>query len=244
MMLVRKCAAQVPNRASSAQYTLTTQRTLWPLALKLFLPLLVLSLFGCGGSSSSDAALGSGDTPVIRVATPLADQRFRAGDTFTLSVLLTNFTLNTPADRDPNETETSVGALKSASTLLKDHSQPEHTETHEDSAESSDPMVEHHNDAHGDEESHQHGTESESSHDHDHGNTDTTNPDARQGHMHIYLNDAAGSDPHITAWVSDVPIELPADLPAGMHSLRIELRDDNHVIVDNGLDEFFFFEIE
>ncbi|MCB0354410.1 MAG: hypothetical protein KDD64_12825, partial [Bdellovibrionales bacterium] len=37
--------------------------------------------------------------------------------------------------------------------------------------------------------------------DHSHVNG-VLNPDAREGHYHIYLDDAEGSDPHLTAWSS------------------------------------------
>lgn len=51
---------------------------------------------------------------------------------------------------------------------------------------------------------------------------------ARQGHYHIYLDQASGSDDHVTAWTESVDVPLPADLAAGEHTLRIELRDNEH----------------
>jgi len=51
---------------------------------------------------------------------------------------------------------------------------------------------------------------------------------ASEGHYHIYLDDARGSDEHVTAWTHEVDVPLPADLAVGTHLLRIELRDNHH----------------
>ncbi len=72
---------------------------------------------------------------------------------------------------------------------------------------------------------------------------DMTNPSARQGHVHIYLNDASGSDSHITAWASEVTVALPHNIAAGMNSLRIELRDNTHVKVGEEYDQTLTFKI-
>ena len=79
-----------------------------------------------------------------------------------------------------------------------------------------------------------------SSHSHS-GNS--SNPLARNGHMHIYLDGASGSDVHITTWSYVTEVKLPQDLAPGMHSLRLELRDDAHTIVNPELDEFLYFEV-
>lgn len=70
-----------------------------------------------------------------------------------------------------------------------------------------------------------------------------TNPLARNGHMHVYLDGASGADAHITTWSYITEVKLPEDLAPGMHSLRLELRDDTHTIVNPDLDEYLYFEI-
>jgi len=62
------------------------------------------------------------------------------------------------------------------------------------------------------------------------------------GHYHLYLDDAVASDPHVTAWTDVVDYEIPGDLPAGIHSFRLELRDNDHQIV--GVEDVVFFRIE
>ncbi|MDD2943040.1 MAG: hypothetical protein PHC51_08760 [bacterium] len=58
-----------------------------------------------------------------------------------------------------------------------------------------------------------------------------TNPEAREGHYHIYLDDHAGADSHVTAWTEEGVFELPLEIEPGHHSLRFELRDNEHIIV-------------
>ena len=68
------------------------------------------------------------------------------------------------------------------------------------------------------------------------------NPNAKEGHYHVYLNDGSGTDPHVTAWSSEGSYQLPDTLEAGTHSLRFELRDNNHVMV--GVETVLFFDVE
>lgn len=64
---------------------------------------------------------------------------------------------------------------------------------------------------------------------------------ARTGHYHIYLNSAEGTDAHTTAWTEQGNYQIPETLPAGMHSLRFELRDNMHVQVQ--AETILFFEV-
>jgi hypothetical protein len=68
------------------------------------------------------------------------------------------------------------------------------------------------------------------------------NPDAREGHYHVYLNDASGKDPHLTAWSNTAGYQLPANIQKGTHSLRFELRDNDHIPV--GVEAILFFSVE
>ncbi len=71
-----------------------------------------------------------------------------------------------------------------------------------------------------------------------------TNPDAREGHYHVYLDDASGTDPHLTAWTSVGVYHLPENIQAGTHSLRFELRDNNHVPLGTpGSEVVLFFQV-
>ncbi|MFK7977915.1 MAG: c-type cytochrome [Halioglobus sp.] len=48
------------------------------------------------------------------------------------------------------------------------------------------------------------------------------------GHYHVYLNTEDDSADHLTAWTPTAQFTLPADLPAGTHTLRISLRAPDH----------------
>ena len=67
------------------------------------------------------------------------------------------------------------------------------------------------------------------------------NPDAREGHYHVYLDSASGDDPHLTSWQHNDSFELSEDISTGMHSLRFELRDNSHAPV--GIETIYFFEV-
>jgi hypothetical protein len=73
--------------------------------------------------------------------------------------------------------------------------------------------------------------------------SEETNPFAIEGHMHIYLDGGAGSEPHITSWSYATPLTIPADLAPGTHSLRVELRDNEHTPVGSEHDQFYVFEV-
>lgn len=49
-----------------------------------------------------------------------------------------------------------------------------------------------------------------------------------EGHYHVYLNTEDDSADHLTAWTPSAEFTLPADLPAGSHTLRISLRAPDH----------------
>ena len=89
------------------------------------------------------------------------------------------------------------------------------------------------------ESAHNHGDVENIDDGHDH--SSHTNPGAKEGHYHIYLNDAEGSDPHSTAWTISGEYKLPDDIAVGNHSLRFELRDNDHHIV--GPEAILFFEV-
>lgn len=104
------------------------------------------------------------------------------------------------------------------------------TATPSPSAESDDSMT--HDDTDGSTDTHSH-------------DTTATNPSAREGHYHVYLNDASGSDPHITDWNYTGSFPLPANLAPGTHSLRFELRDNEHTPVGTDWSEaVLFFVVE
>jgi hypothetical protein len=157
---------------------------------KILFALILFVITGCGDSDSDSAS--------VYISSPPSESSFSAGEDFTLSLIVSNFTLNRPTGMNPAITGTQTGALSSV-------------------------HAKHGDDPHG---------------------GDLTNPSATQGHVHIYLNDGSGMDSHITAWNSEVSVTLPNDLPIGMHSLRIEMRDDNHVPLGSDKDDYFIFEIE
>ncbi|MCB9029612.1 MAG: hypothetical protein H6619_01060 [Deltaproteobacteria bacterium] len=72
--------------------------------------------------------------------------------------------------------------------------------------------------------------------------SDELNPDANEGHYHVYLDDADGTDHHLTSWQIDDSYQLPAELESGTHTLRFELRDNNHVKV--GPEDVVFFDVK
>ncbi|MEZ4755011.1 MAG: hypothetical protein R3A13_12035 [Bdellovibrionota bacterium] len=85
-------------------------------------------------------------------------------------------------------------------------------------------------------------TEEEAPHDH---SADETNPDAVEGHYHIYLDAETGTDPHITAWVAQGEYSLPTNIASGTHSLRFELRDNEHLRLGTADSEaVLFFNVE
>ncbi len=48
------------------------------------------------------------------------------------------------------------------------------------------------------------------------------------GHYHVYLDDATGGDYLTNGSTPTVMVEIPANTPAGAHTLRINLTDNNH----------------
>lgn len=72
-----------------------------------------------------------------------------------------------------------------------------------------------------------------------------TNPSAREGHYHIYLDEATGSDAHITNWNYTGSFTIPGGITPGIHSLRFELRDNEHTPVGTDWSEaVLFFVVE
>lgn len=190
----------------------------------VFFVLTTLLLVGCGGSESNLVK--------INILSPKSDSSFAPGEKLTLQLDIENFVLETPADK-ADAVLPYVGSLKLAAVLVKhssentEHAQEEASVLLEESEHSMDEHVEG-SDIHDDVHSH---------------STSETNPDARAGHMHVYLNDASGSDAHVTTWSYETPIVIPSDLAPGTHSLRLELRDSHHTIVNPVYDAVLFFEV-
>ncbi len=210
---------------------------------KFILVLFLLTTIACGGSSGSDAPLLSIDSP--------SGATMRAGESMILSVSTNGFTLREPQAVSPNPGELHVGSLarlahtaESEMAMTEEQSEEE-LHLHDDGSlhdHASDEIV-----GTADEststssEDHGH-TDSEADTEHSH-DTSETNPFATHGHMHIYLDGGMGSEPHITSWAQQTPISLPADIAPGMHSLRLELRDDSHTPVGQEHDQYYFFEV-
>ena len=199
-----------------------------------------LSLAACGGSSGGGedftGVVGEGGQKLV-VMDPTDNAVFAPGDTITMTIHTENFSLAAPFDRrpeggitkhhiDPNEVDIeALAEAAEAAGIVEVHPHSEGEPAH----------------SHGEEEMHMH---EEGGHDMDDGHAHDDNSlhgDAKEGHYHIYLNDAAGSDPHVTAWSSVAEFTLPEDIPAGNHSLRFELRDNTHVKV--GAETIFFFSV-
>jgi hypothetical protein len=67
-------------------------------------------------------------------------------------------------------------------------------------------------------------------------------PGSGDGHYHIYLDEARDGDPHITAWSYSPSYQLPEDIESGFHTLRVELRDNEHASL--GIEDVLFFQVE
>ena len=67
-------------------------------------------------------------------------------------------------------------------------------------------------------------------------------PGSRDGHYHVYLDSARDDDPHVTDWHHHLEYELPLEIAPGTHTLRVELRDNDHQSV--GIDDIVFFTVE
>lgn len=66
----------------------------------------------------------------------------------------------------------------------------------------------------------------------------------KQGHYHLYLDDAQGSDPHITGWTLTPVVRIPDSIRSGTHVLRFEFRNDQHAVYSNDFDLYYFFEVQ
>ena len=186
----------------------------FPLLYRLLLITSVCSL--CFVVACGGSASRIVDEPSIEILQPSNDQVFQAGEVLLLSLQTENFSLGPPVNIAADDPRSILGSL-ARQAIQEDAHQDEHG--HEEEGGESPDL---------------------SSHEHSEVNS---NPAARQGHVHVYLDDAEGSDTHITAWVYEIPIHLPSDLNPGVHSLRVELRDDSHTLVDSRFDEVVFFEV-
>ena len=202
-------------------------------------------LIACGGSSSSIV-----DQPEIIIEQPGEGEVFRASDVVQLRISTVNFPIVPPLDRAIDDPTPMVGAVARLISFYIDESQLLDTEGefdpdrgeengHDDSAD----LVHAEQEDHDDSLDTEHTEEQDAAgHDDEHADN-SSNPAARQGHVHVYLNHGVGSDPHISAWVNDIPVQLPEDLELGTHCLRVELRDDQHLLVDSAYDQTVCFEI-
>lgn len=69
---------------------------------------------------------------------------------------------------------------------------------------------------------HEPGEHSDASHD------DGDHMGIYEGHYHVYLDSDDDAAEHLTAWDAKYFFQLPADLPAGPHTLRVSLRGSDH----------------
>jgi hypothetical protein len=63
---------------------------------------------------------------------------------------------------------------------------------------------------------------------HSHGGDGGDHSAVTEGHYHVYLDTDDDSADHLTAWTETADFELPGDLAAGSHELRISLRAPDH----------------
>ncbi len=178
----------------------------------LITTLVVLTLILlCCGGSSSSNT----DVDII---SPEQNTSFKAGETISYKLTFNNFNLSPPFDAIPLPNSPLRNSplhnfpLRNFR-LLKDH-----------------PEEVNNDNSHTDE------LASDSHH-----NAGLTNPDAKEGHYHVYLDSSSGEDPHQTLWQKSGSFVIPNDISIGSHSLRFELRDNSHI--PTGLEEFLFFEI-
>jgi mono/diheme cytochrome c family protein len=62
----------------------------------------------------------------------------------------------------------------------------------------------------------------------DAGHDDSDHSVVYEGHYHVYLDSDDDAAEHLTAWDAKYFYQLPADLPAGLHTLRVSLRGSDH----------------
>ena len=179
--------------------------------IKTIIVLAFLTLFSCGGSSDSSDSSSSGIN--LSIISPESNSELRAGDTISFELSLDDFNLAPPFN---------LRSIDLGSVDTKDHPGDEDdtsSDTSNTQTDTSDPQEDSSNDS---------TSEEEDEHDDE---VSETNPDAREGHYHVYLDDAAGDDEHLTSWDAQGEYQLPSDITEGAHSLRFELRDNNHAIV-------------
>lgn len=187
--------------------------------------LILAAACGCGGSSGSSLTFSgtAGEQGQrILIMDPVSDAIFSPGQSIAFMLHTENFTLQAPpshADKHVTDADNlDVEALREAAEaagLLED----EH-EHQEETASASAPEPEHADDGH--------------THD-----SNSVHGHATAGHYHVYLDAASDTDPHVTAWSHELEYSLPAEIEPGPHSLRFELRDDQHVKV--GAETVYFF---
>ena len=216
--------------------------------------IIVCSFAACGGGSGGSVTSNPNTSArmgevgqMIDIQEPFEGNSFRAGEVISFSLRTENFDLAPPFDR----------RRVSSVDVRAHHVDPDAVDVDalgdavQDAGLGTNADEEH---GHSGEQPHSHSDETDS-HEHDSANAETHGDDghshgasmseasrqATEGHYHVYLNDAEGSDPHITSWSDTLDYELSSDIPVGTHSLRFELRDNNHVIV--GAETIYFFDV-
>ena len=157
--------------------------------------------------------------PSVSIVSPSDDQSFAAGSRITLEFVTRNFELGPPSD---------AGG----------HGDSHGEESHGEEA--------HNEDSHGGDS-----TEGESSHSLEgmhQARSEELAAGSRDGHYHIYLNEATDEDEHVTAWDLTYEYPLPSDLEPGTHSLRVELRNNEHQALEredgSRFEDVVFFNVE
>ncbi|MCB0344328.1 MAG: hypothetical protein KDD66_04390 [Bdellovibrionales bacterium] len=199
--------------------------------LRLAIAFSLLAATACGGSSGGDSFSGTvGENgQKLVIMSPADNSVFLPGQTISFVVETENFSLAVPLDRrtsteeakhhiDPNEAdiEELAEAAEAAGLIEGDEAADEEMAMMEESEHSSE-------DGHSHDESSTHGH-------------------AVEGHYHVYLDGAQDTDAHVTEWANDFEYALPNEISAGNHSLRFELRDNEHVKV--GAETIYFFSVD
>ncbi len=187
--------------------------------------------------SSSNGEFDEG--PSVSIVSPSDDQSFAAGSRITLEFVTRNFELGPPSDAGGHGDS---------------HGEESHGE--ESHGEGSQGEEAHGEEAHGEEAHNEdsHGgdsTEGESAHSMEgmhQARSEELAAGSRDGHYHIYLNEATDEDEHVTAWDLTYEYPLPSDLEPGTHSLRVELRNNEHQALEredgSRFEDVVFFNVE
>lgn len=179
----------------------------------LLIALCVLSsvFVACGGGGSSSEPVS------LSVVTPATESSFRAGESIDFVLEATSFNLAAPFNlRNQNINRHHPGEIEVSDDIVEIDLVDDGQEGSQDSSSHDDSDDSHSDDV-------------------------EVNPNAREGHYHVYLDAASGDDPHLTSWQYNDSFDLSGDIATGMHSLRFELRDNSHAPV--GIETIYFFQV-